>query len=75
MYLKALNIDDADLTCSAPPVALATARATQAGDDALLDLAAALLIRRGPLADSTVVDLAARVRRTHALMRWRGQNL
>jgi hypothetical protein len=74
MYLKALNLDAADLTCGAPARALALSRVHQAQDDPIMDLAAELLIQRGPLSDGDIAALAERVRKTQALARWRGLN-
>jgi hypothetical protein len=72
MYLKALNLDAADLAFSAPARPLASVRSRQAQDDPLMDLAAELLIKRGPLSDPDLAALAARVRKSQALARWRG---
>jgi hypothetical protein len=75
MYLKALTIDPSDVVCSRQPSAMAEARSVLAADDALLDLAAELLVRRGGLTDLEATDLAARVRKVQALNRWRDRPL
>ena len=75
MFLKALAIDPSDIVCTTLPTALSTARSRQASDDALLDLAAELLVRRGGLTDREATDLTARVRKTQALNRWRSRAL
>jgi|GEM_PF-4248702 len=75
MYLKALTIDPADVVCRTQPSALAVARAGQAADDALMDLAVELLVRRGGLSERDLGELSARVRKTQALNRWRDRPL
>lgn len=73
MYLKALAIEASDLSCHGASGTLAAARSAQASEDALLDLAAELLIRRGAFSDVDAASLACRVRKAQALNRWRGQ--
>jgi hypothetical protein len=48
------------------------AQARHVPDDPYLDLAVALLAKRGPLTDADAAELSARVRRHRALAAWRG---